>query len=173
MMHTTKGEQMRRQVIAIAVVGAALALLGAACGGDDSSSSSATTPTTPATEATTSTTAPPSPYKATVTPSDGLTDGQAVTVAVSGFTAGKTVGINECSDKTDDTGSGCDLAGIKTMTIGADGTATSQFNVKVGPFGTDKVVCTTAGTQCLISVGELVAEANAQRSDPVNIKFAG
>jgi Neocarzinostatin family len=164
---------MRRQVIVIAMVGAALALLGAACGGDDDDSTAATTPTTPATEATTSTSAPPSPYKLTVTPTDGLTDGQAVTVSVSGFTAGKTVGINQCSDQTDDTGSGCDLGGIKTMTIGPDGTATAQFNVKVGPFGADQVMCTAAGTQCLISVGELTAEANAERSDTVNLNFAG
>src|SRR5262245_6206825 len=79
---TTLGGHLRfRSAIAVLVVCTAVL---AACGGDDddSSDAGATTPSTatPTLPSTTTTTSPPSPYKATVTPSSGLTDGQEVTV---------------------------------------------------------------------------------------------
>jgi hypothetical protein len=165
---------MRLQVMKAAGVGIALVVLLGACG-SSSKKTVATTPPTQAPAATTTTTEPPNPYKLTVTPSTGLTNGQAVTVAVSGFTAGKTLGINECSSTTDDSGSGCDLGGIKQIKVGADGTASTTFNVKVGPFGADKVVCTSlqAPDTCLLSAGELIADPKAQRSNTIDIKFAG
>ncbi len=39
-----------------------------------------------------------------ITPTDNLTDGQAVTVAGSGYKPGLSLGINECADKADQTG---------------------------------------------------------------------
>ncbi|HET9730928.1 MAG TPA: neocarzinostatin apoprotein domain-containing protein, partial [Acidimicrobiia bacterium] len=113
----------------VAGIGVALVALLGACGSSSKSSTPATTPPTTAPPATTSTTAPPNPYKATVTPDTNLKAGDSVTVSVSGFTAGKTVGINECSTTTDNSGSGCDLGGIKTMTIKPDGTASSKFTI--------------------------------------------
>jgi len=91
---------------------------------------------------------------------------------VSGFTAGKTVGINECSDQGDATGAGdCNLAGIKTITIGADGTGTfDAFPVLQGPFGENNRVCGEPDP-CVISVGELTAEPDAERSNSVEITF--
>ena len=165
---------MRLQIMKAAGVGIALVALLGACG-SSSKKTAATTPPTTAAPATTTTTSPPSPYKLTVTPTTGLTNGQAVQVSVAGFTAGKTLGINECSSTTDDSGSGCDLGGIKTIKVGSDGTATATFNVKVGPFGADKVVCTslTAPDTCLLSAGELIADPNAQRSNTVDLSFAG
>jgi hypothetical protein len=158
-----------------------LVLVLAACG---SSSSDKSDSTTTKKETTTTTAAKsslpgcpnqkpdkPVDQKAAVDPCEGLTDGQTVKVSVSGFTAGKTVGINECSTETDDTGSGCDLEGLTTMTIGADGTASSDFVVKKGPFGKDQVVC-GGSTQCLISVGELAA-GDVERAPDVYLTFAG
>jgi hypothetical protein len=160
----------------VAALGIALVALLGACGSSSKKSAPpATTPPTTAPPATTTTTSPPSKFKETVTPTDNLKTGDQVTVSVSNFTPGKTVGINECSTKTDDTGSGCDLGAIVQMKIGADGTASSKFTVKNGPFGKDNVVCTQvkAPDFCLISVGELIADPNAERADPVKITFAG
>src|SRR3954451_1193734 len=160
-----------------------LALALAACSSDSSSGKSssdtkASTTTTKAKAAASNLpgcqpepTDKPSKQLESVDPCTGLTDGQMVKVSVANFTAGKTVGINECSSETDDTGSGCDLEGLQTMTIGADGTASASFPVKKGPFGKDNVVCNPP-TQCLISVGELAA-GDVERADTVNITFAG
>jgi hypothetical protein len=165
---------MRLQSMRVVGAGIALIALLGACS-SSSKKTVATTPPTQAPAATTTTTSPPSKYKETVTPTDNLKTGDEVTVSVSNFTPGKTVGINECSTKTDNTGSGCDLGAIVQMKVGADGTASSKFKVKNGPFGKDNVVCTQvkAPDFCLISVGELIAAANAERADPVKITFAG
>ena len=94
---------------------------------------------------------------------------------ISGFKPGLQLGINECATTTDDSGSGCDLGAIKIITSAPDGTGSAMFNVKVGPFGADKIVCTAlkAPEHCLISVGELTAEPDAQRSNDVPLQFAG
>jgi hypothetical protein len=173
-----------------AVVVVAIGALGlAACGGDDDDSSSDTTKassdTTAAASDTTAggsdttagssdTTAAPSPYKATATPTDGLADGAAVTVSVEGFTAGKTLGINECAQQGDaDVGAeDCDLGGIVTITVGSDGTGTGTINVKKSGIGSNAHDCADPTTRCFLSVGELTADANAERSDDVNLKFA-
>lgn len=158
------------------VIGAALfvAVL-AACGSSGSDKASQTTVTqTPTLPPTTTTTSPPSPYKATVTPTTGLTDGQAVTVSVTGFTAGKTLGINECAQVGDaEVGApDCALDKIKTIKVGADGTGTSPFNVAIGNVGSAKHDCKDPSTRCFVSVGELSADPNAQRADDVDLTFA-
>lgn len=167
---------MKAVMIGVALV--ALVAVVAGCSSSDKPSASTTpetTPTTPPPASTTTTTAPASPYKATATPTTGLKDGQAVTVKISGFKPGLQLGINECATTTDDSGSGCDLGGIKIITSAADGTGSAVFNVKVGPFGADKIVCTALKPpeHCLISVGELTADPNAQRSNDVPLQFAG
>jgi hypothetical protein len=155
------------RLLAVLAVGA---LVLGACGSDDSGSAAGDTTTAPA-ETTTSAPAAAGPT-GTATPSEGLHDGDVVKVEVSGFTPGLTVGINECSTETDDTGSGCDLGGIGLMDIGDDGTASADFTVKVGPFGADDVVCTDPGTQCILSVGELAA-GDVERSGDIELSFAG
>jgi hypothetical protein len=153
----------------------------AACGGDDddSSDAGATTPSTatPTLPSTTTTTSPPSPYKATVTPSENLTDGQEVTVSVSNFKAGLTLGINECAEPSDrpfdDTGKDCALDHLATLTVGADGTGTGTSKVYATKVGANNNDCTAEGVRCFISVGELTADANAQRADDVDITFGG
>jgi hypothetical protein len=128
----------------------------------------ATTAVNPATTTTTE-----AKQKGMATPNTNLRDGQTVQVSVTGFTAGKKIAINECSTKTDDTGSGCDLARLSEgqMTVGADGTATKDFVVKVGPFGKDNVLCTAPGTECILSVGELAA-GNVERTGDIKLSFA-
>lgn len=105
-----------------------------------------------------------------VDPCKDLTDGQVLKVYAAGFTAGKKLGITECSTKTDDTGSGCALDALVLLTIGADGSGSADFPVKKGPFGKDLVTC-SAPTQCLLSVGELAA-GDVERADGVDITFA-
>ena len=72
----------------------------------------------------------------TVSPQEGLQNGTVVTVTGTGFTAGKTLGINECSDQGASTGAGdCDLAKIKTLTVDASGKVSGTYTVSAGPFG--------------------------------------
>ena len=163
----------------------ALMLMLAACGSSSGSkasppSSKETTTTTKAGVDESSLTGckagPPDPGttaskpRMSVDPCKDLTDGQSVKVLAAGFTAGKTVGITECSTKTDDSGSGCNLEGLKTFTIAADGTGSLDYPVKKGPFGKDAVTC-AAPTQCLLSVGELAA-GEVERADGIDISFA-
>ena len=158
-----------------------LAVLGivlVACGGDDddSSDAGATTPSTatPTLPSTTTTTSPPSPYKATVTPSENLTDGQDVTITVSDFTAGKTLGLNECAEQEGDPEVGaedCALDHLATLTVGADGTGTGTTKAYAKDIGSAKHDCTASDTRCFFSVGEL-AEGDVERADDVNITFA-
>lgn len=167
---------MRLHNMKAALVGVALvAALGACSSSSKPAATSATTPTTAAPPSTTTTTTPPNPYKATGSPTTGLTDGQAVTVTISGFKPGLQLGINECSTTTDNSGSGCDLGGIKIIKSAADGTGTATVKVKVGPFGAAKIVCTKlkAPEHCLLSVGELSADPKAERSNDVPLTFAG
>jgi hypothetical protein len=164
-----------RLVIGLAV----LALVLAACGSSDSGSGDTTTTKAKTSSSTAKKSALPGcqnekpdkpvPQSASVDPCKPLTDGQTVKVYVAGFTPGLTVGINECSTETDDSGSGCDLEGLSTMQIGADGTASADFVVKKGPFGKDQVTCTPP-TQCLISVGELAA-GEVERAPDVYLTF--
>jgi hypothetical protein len=151
----------------------------AACGGDDDDSSDAgsTTPSTatPTLPSTTTTTSPPSPYKATVTPTSGLTDGQDITVTVSDFTAGLTLGINECAEKEGDPEVGaedCALDHLATLKVGPDGTGTGTSKVYSTDVGSAKHDCTSPDTRCFISVGEL-KEGEAERADDVDITFGG
>jgi hypothetical protein len=165
---------MHVKAMKAAMIGVALV---AVVGGCSSSSkpSASTTPTTPPPVSTTTTTVPVSPYKATAFPTTGLTDGQAVTVKISGFKPGLQLGINECSTATDNSGSGCDLGAIVIITSASDGTGSAVFKVKNGPFGADKIVCTKqkAPAHCLLSVGELTSNPSAERSNDVPLQFAG
>jgi hypothetical protein len=170
----------RMAIVAISIASLAFA----ACGDDDNDDEADDTTTAPTEEPaddTTTTTEPEATGPTlTVEPTDGLTDGQTVTVTASGFTAtdrlvfGETaVGINLCVDKGENTGAGdCNLAGIVAPTVDADGgIPPTEYTVVKGPFGSNNVTCGVEGP-CVISVGELVAEADAQRTNVVEITFA-
>lgn len=170
----------RMAVVAVSVASLAFA----ACGDDDDEASDDTT-TTQATEApvddtTTTTEASSEGPTLTVEPSEGLTDGQVVTVSATGFvesdrvTFGETaLGINQCVNVPAGVGAGdCNLAGIVAPTVDADGNIPpTEFTVAQGPFGSNNVTCGVEGP-CIISVGELVPDADAQRTDAVEISFA-
>jgi hypothetical protein len=171
-----------RTGIAVVVI---LAAVLAACGGDDddntansnsttTAAASTDTTATPTLPSTTTTTSPPSAYNASATPTEGLTDGATVTVNVSNFKAGLTLGINECAQQGDDQvgAEDCALDHIKTLTVGADGTGTGTTQVYMKNIGSAGHDCTQADTRCFLSVGELTDSPDAQRSDDIDLKFA-
>jgi hypothetical protein len=177
MSHNTPGGYLVKFRNAIALFVVLTASL-AACGGDDSTAKATNAPTTPSTATptlppTTTTTSPPSPYKATVTPTTGLTDGQEVTVTVSKFKAGLTLGLNECAQKGDgEVGAAdCALDHLATLKVGADGTGTGTTKVYASNIGGNKHDCAEPTTRCFISVGELTDDPAAQRADDVDLKF--
>jgi len=156
----------------LAVAGCGSSSKSDAGSGTSSTTAAAATTTTAAAETTTST-SPPSKYKATATPTTGLKAGDPVSVSVSNFTAGKTLGINECAQQgTADVGAeDCDLGGIQTITVGADGTGSGSIKVKDTGIGSNAHDCHAAGTRCFLSIGELTADANAERSDDIDLTF--
>jgi hypothetical protein len=173
--NTLGGHHVKFRTVLTLVV--ALTAVLAACGGD-SSNKKAANPTTPSTAtptlpSTTTTTSPPSPHKASVTPTTGLTDGQTVTVTVSKFKAGLTLGINECAQKGQAAvdAPDCALDHIATLKVGADGTGTGTSKVYSSNIGAKKHDCADPTTRCFISVGELSADPKAQRADDVDLKF--
>ncbi len=113
-------------------------------------------------------------FKATATPTTNLADGATVSVTVSGFTAGKTVGINECAQAgTSEVGAAdCHLSGIQIITVGSDGTGKGETTVSKGPIGENGHMCGTADVRCFLSVGELVDSPTAERTDDIDITFA-
>jgi hypothetical protein len=171
-----------RWAVVIAVVG----VLGlSACSGDDDDDDSSSDTTAVANETTaassettaaeTETTAAEeeNPYKATADPTTGLTDGAAVSVSVEGFTAGKQLGINQCASTNESEvgAEDCNLEGIAVLTVGADGTGTGTINVKATGIGSNGHDCLAAETRCFLSIGELVADPNAERSDDIDLTF--
>ncbi len=161
---------MRGTVLrAVGIVGV-VGLVLAGCSSDDKKSDSGSSDSS-----TTTTTVAKSKPTATATPTADLAAGALVTVSAKGFKSGLTLGINECAS-TNESEVGqddCDLGGLKTLSIGADGTGTGTINVSTGPIGKNAHMCTAAGTRCFLSVGELTAEADAQRADDIDLTFAG
>lgn len=164
---------MTKRTIRIVCVLAVLGLVLAACGSSSKTTKKTVTTTSVNPNNTTTTTSPPSPHKASATPTTGLTNGATVTVTVSAFTPGKTLGINECAQVGDASvgQNDCDLGGIKTLTVGPDGKGTGATPVKSSGIGAANHNCLDPTTRCFISVGELSADPNAERADDVNIKF--
>jgi hypothetical protein len=100
----------------------------------------------------------------TVTPNTGLAEGQTVQVSGSGYTAGKTLGITQCSDQGAATGQGdCDVPNIRTVTADSAGNVSSPYVVRAGPFGANNRVC-DPNQRCLVSLGELTGDPNAERA---------
>jgi dienelactone hydrolase len=70
--------------------------------------------------------------KATVTPSTGLTDGQPVTVAWTGYTPGQVVNIVQCSGTT---ATACEVGRGKILTPDPTGDGSTTLTVYAGPIG--------------------------------------
>jgi Neocarzinostatin family. len=143
----------------------------------DKATTSTVAQTTPTLPPTTTTTLPPSPQQGTATPGTGLKDGDTITVAVTGFLPKpkNPVGINECAQKGDasvDTPD-CAIDHIAILTINADGTGTATFKVLGANVGSAKHSCLDADTRCFLSVGELSADPKVERTDDIDLEFAG
>lgn len=177
-----------RWFLPLAVVG----LLAAACGGDDggddggSASEDTAADTTADTTAETTTTTT-STYAAgeaecgetvpdctgSVTPAEGLADGDEITIEATGFAPGTALGITQCADESDPdqgvevTGSGeCNLRAIATVEADADGNVSTTYAVAAGQTmvdNTESGVTCDATHDCVVSVGELIPDPDAQR----------
>ena len=112
----------------------------------------------------------PAPGVIRVTPRSGLRDGQTVTVAVAKYPPGAQVTAMLCV-APDATGSQrCGSPGPSTpLTVGSDGTGSTEIVVKQGPVGSQRVPCDREAN-CGISVAS--AEVFA-RAPVVPISFAG
>ena len=164
---------MSRAIKVAAVISVVTLLLGACSSKKKSTSATSKTTAVPATTAApaaTTTTAGAPKQTMTVTPDTGLKDAQTVHIVGKGFTAGSSRGVIECADKGTATGAGdCDLGGIKTATVAADGTVTLDYPVKKGPFGSNNIVC-SATVKCLLSMNDLSAAPKELAT--ANISFA-
>ncbi len=157
----------------------ALTMVFAACGDDDEPSTTSDEPTTAAGDETTTsvvatTSVPDVGPSATATPTDGLADGDTVSVSIAGFTPGLSLGINLCASLNGGpTGAAdCDLAAIAIVESGPDGTGTGSIVVKSSPIGSNAHDCKAEGERCFLSVGELVDDPAAERSGDIDITFA-
>lgn len=104
----------------------------------------------------------------TVTPNTGLSDGDSVTVAGTGYTAGATVAVLECAKTPATASTDCDLTAIatNTATVGADGTFSKAITVHTGTIGTG--TCDSTSTTCGITAGN---EANQTEAASAGITF--
>lgn len=157
--------------VAAGLLAAALA----ACGGGGSSpvvnSGSTTAPAATSTTSapTTSTTAAPAGnQQVTITPNSGLKSPQTVTVAASGFSPGESLVITECAAEGASTGAGdCNLGGLQSVTADGSGKVTAQFRVVKGPFGANKIVCSTTQA-CLVSVTQATLSPTQEADAPIS-----
>jgi Neocarzinostatin family len=114
----------------------------------------------PTTRAPTTTAGPAQTVR--ITPDTGLTDGQTVHVVGTGFTAGTTYSAVECADKGSATSpDDCDLRVAKVATADPTGKVTVDFPVQKGPFGGNKIVCSSS-QKCLISVANAGAGSTTE-----------
>jgi hypothetical protein len=110
--------------------------------------------------------------QATVTPSQGLTDAQSVTVSWHGYAPGVSVNILECSKSPPTQATDCDLTAGQADILEADptGTGSLPFTVTTGTVGSG--VCDASHPGCVIVVnqgGSLAPSASAI----VPISFGG
>ena len=179
----------RRWLPGMAVL-AVLALLAVGCGGDDGDDTAADDTaapeetTTSVAEATTTTAAGAAVGEAdcaesvpdcsgSVTPAEGLADGDEITIEASGFDPGLSLGITQCAN-ADDPDHGIDATGAEhcnlraVATVDADdtGTVSTTYAVSAGQTMVDNTeagVTCDATHDCVVSVGELIPDPDAQR----------
>lgn len=127
---------------------------GAACGDGDDSGASSPSSSTP-TSATPMTNPKGEVIKEgviTVTPTSGLTAGQTVTVAGTGWNPGDSVGVAQCAAGTvpgPALRKDCAQDTAKLLAVTADGTWTTDLPITVGPVGPGGKAC-NAGEKCVI-----------------------
>jgi dienelactone hydrolase len=99
--------------------------------------------------------------QATVTPTTGLAQGQAVTVAWDGYTPGQSINILECSKSPPTQATDCDLHDADILHPDPTGTGSLSFTVTTGTVGSG--VCDAAHTGCVVVInqgGSLVPSAS-------------
>lgn len=106
----------------------------------------------------------------TVTPDSGLSGGQEVALAGSGFSPGVGLGITQCADEEDpDNGiesteqGDCDIRAIAPVDADARGRVSATYTVSAGPFGENGHVC-DATHDCVLALGQLSPEPDAERA---------
>ncbi|HEY6534180.1 MAG TPA: enediyne antibiotic chromoprotein [Acidimicrobiales bacterium] len=110
---------------------------------------------------------PPPPPTITVTPAQGLQDGQTVTVTGVGFQPNSFISVVQCGNPSQDTGANCDLRQIGGVQVGGDGTFSHEMKVlRVFETQNGTVDCTGA-ERCVIGAG-----TGPGRGDTAPISFA-
>jgi LPXTG-motif cell wall-anchored protein len=96
-----------------------------------------------------------------VSPSSGLTSGKSVTVNLSGFTANASIAVIQCSPLVATQGqAACNTAGVKLLSAGSTGAATTTLSVVTGQVGTASgSTCPGQGGICLITAANTTNQA--------------
>jgi Neocarzinostatin family len=189
-------KQWGKGMLAMAVV----LMVAAGCSDDDSGGDDAASDTTAAAEETTTSvaetttttaavTAPGEPEcgetvpdcTGSVTPAEGLADGDEIAIEATGFEPNLDLGITQCASEGDPdnnmeaTGAEhCNLRAVGSVTSDADGAVSTTYVVAAGQTMTDNTeagVTCDAEHDCVVSVGELVPDPDAQRVT-FQLKFA-
>lgn len=179
---------------------AVMLMLAAGCSSDDSGGDDAASDTTAAPEETTTSvadtttttaavTAPGEPEcgetvpdcTGSATPAEGLVDGDEIAIEATGFEPNLDLGITQCVSEGDpDNGvettgaEHCNLRAIGTVTSDADGAVSTTYAVSAGQTMIDNTeggVTCDAEHDCVVSVGELIPDPDAQRVT-FQLKFA-
>ena len=90
--------------------------------------------------------------EATVTPSAGLADGQAVTVTWKGYTPNQSVNVLECSKSPPTQATDCDLANAEVLHPDPTGTGSLMFTVSTGTVGSG--VCDATHRDCVVVINQ-------------------
>ena len=181
-------KQWGKGMLAVAVV----LMVAAGCSSDDSGGDDAASDTTTAAEetttsvadTTTTTAAVTAPGEAecgetvpdctgSVTPAEGLADGDEIAIEATGFEPNLDLGITQCASEGDPdnnmetTGAEhCNLRAVGSVTSDADGAVSTTYVVAAGQTmttNTEAGVTCDAEHDCVVSVGELVPDPDAQR----------
>ena len=189
-------KQWGKGMLAVAVV----LMVAAGCSSDDSGEDDAASDTTAAAEetttsvadTTTTTAAVTAPGEAecgetvpdctgSVTPAEGLADGDEIAIEATGFEPNLDLGITQCASEGDPdnnmetTGAEhCNLRAVGSVTSDADGAVSTTYVVAAGQTlttNTEAGVTCDAEHDCVVSVGELVPDPDAQRVT-FQLKFA-
>jgi hypothetical protein len=108
--------------------------------------------------------------KVTITPAAGLHDGQVVRIVATGYTPGVGYGSLECADKGFSTAAAdCNLHQFRIVTADSTGTVTLDYTVAKGPFGANKIVCSTK-EPCDIGVASITT--GGRQASQEDITFA-
>lgn len=132
--------------------------------------SGVTTTVAPTTTAPTTAGPAPTTQTLTVTPASDLESGQTVQITATGFSANEALVVTECAAKGKATGPGdCDLSNLQSAQSDQNGQVKLQFTVTKGPFGANKIVCTSTQA-CLISVTQATPSPTQEADQQISFR---